>query len=438
MQINELKQLRQRLNMSQENFANHLGVSRTFLSRVENGKKKASAELINKIKKVFRLDGGILPMEAKIDFLRIRFKINSSDQVIEKVLKMEPNVFGYKDYGFNHYTETYFFSEIFVFSNPNDINMGVMIELRGQGCREFELVLEERNETWNDFFWSLYKDNLFGNGQVVDTKITRIDLALDEKVSVIYPNYDLNELKSKCEKGLIDTTFRNFDYTGGFTINKGQLINKGLSLYFGSRQSHLYFNFYQKDYEIAKEKESSVEMARQKYGIKNRYEVRLADEKAYLFVEYLLSTGETLEWVTKELIDTSLKVYDCDEDGIRTRYSENWRNVIESMQELKLSMKGEKPSYEKSLRWLSNYLAPTLKKIWLIDQALGKNELMDRIENAVLKDKDESEIIKITTSIKDLLIQDNFEDDMENKALTRKIEIKQEEVEQLLAEFLFD
>ena len=63
---------------------------------------------------------------------------------------------------------------------------------------------------------------------------------------------------------------------------------------------------------------------------------------------------------------------------------------------------------------------------------------MDRIENAVLKDKDESEIIKITTSIKDLLIQDNFEDDMENKALTRKIEIKQEEVEQLLAEFLFD
>lgn len=316
--------------------------------------------------------------------------------------------------------------------------MGVMIELRGQGCREFELILEERNETWNDFFWSLYENDLFGNGRVVDTKITRIDLALDEKISAIYPNYDLKELKNKCESGLIDTTFRNFDYTGGFTINKGQLINKGLSLYFGSRQSHLYFNFYQKDYEIAKQKEISVEMARQKYGIKNRYEVRLADEKAYLFVEYLLSTGETLEWVTKELIDTSLKVYDCDEDGIRTGYSENWRNVIESMQELKLSMKGEKPSYEKSLRWLSNYLAPTLKKIWLIDKALGKNELMDRIENAVLKDKDESEIIKITTSIKDLLIQDNYENGVENQVLSRKIEIKQKEVEQLLAQFLFD
>lgn len=434
----EIKKLRQQLEMSQQRFADSLGISKSYLSKIENGKQNPSVDVIEKIQLVFKLEGGILPMEAKIDFLRVRFKIDSPDQIITKILKMEPGVFGYKDYGFNHYTETYFFSEIFVFSNPNDVNMGVMIELRGQGCREFELILEERNETWNDFFWSLYEDDLFEYGRVVDTKITRIDLALDEKISLIHQNYDLNELKDKCEKGLIDTTFRNFDYTGGFTINKGQLIDKGVSLYFGSRQSHLYFNFYQKDYEIAKQKEISVEMARQKYGIKNRYEVRLSDEKAYLFVEYLLSTGETLEWVTKELIDTSLKVYDCDEDGVRTGYSENWRNVIESMQELKLSMKGEKPSYEKSLRWLSNYLAPTLKKIWLIDQALGKNELMNRIENAVLKDKDESEIIKITTSIKDLLIQDNYENGVESPALSRKIEIKQKEVEQLLAQFLFD
>lgn len=57
-------------------------------------------------------------------------------------------------------------------------------------------------------------------------------------------------------------------------------------------------------------------MARQKYGIKNRYEIRLADEKAYLFVEYLLSTGETIEWIGKELIDTAIKVYDCDSNGL--------------------------------------------------------------------------------------------------------------------------
>ena len=37
------------------------------------------------------------------------------------------------------------------------------------------------------------------------------------------------------------------------------MVNKGLSLYFGSRQSPLYFNFYQKDYELARKESMSVE-----------------------------------------------------------------------------------------------------------------------------------------------------------------------------------
>lgn len=174
-------------------------------------------------------------------------------------------------------------------------------------------------------------------------------------------------------------------------------------------------------------------MARQKYGIKNRYEIRLADEKAYLFVEYLLSTGETLEWVVKELIDTAIKVYDCDEAGLRTQYSANWRMVIESMQELKLTMKGEKPSYEKSLRWLSNYLAPTLKKIWIMDQTFGTDELMTRIKQAELKEKDQEELAKLTTTIKELLIQEE-----EEVASSKTVSVTQQEVEQLLAQFLFE
>ncbi|EAD3936162.1 replication initiation factor domain-containing protein, partial [Listeria monocytogenes] len=206
-----------------------------------------------------------------------------------------------------------------------------------------------------------------------------------------------------------------------------------LSLYFGSRQSPFYLNFYQKDYELAKKEEISVEMARQKYGIKNRYEIRLADEKAYLFVEYLLSTGETIEWIGKELIDTAIKVYDCDSNGLRTHYSQNWRMVIESMQELRLTMKGEKPNYDKALRWLSNYLAPTLKKIWIMDQTFGKNELMSRIQQAELKEKDQEELAKLTTTIKELLLQEETQ-----AATPSSVTVTQDEVEQLLAQFLFN
>ncbi|WP_142963704.1 XRE family transcriptional regulator [Enterococcus faecalis] len=433
MNNQEIKILRKRLQLTQQQFAEKLDWSKSYLSMIETGKRVITKKSIEKIRKTFHLDGGILPMEAKIDFLRVRFKIHSPSQVIEKILQMNPDVFIYKNYGFNRYTESYCFSDIFVFSNPENLDMGVMIELRGQGCREYELVLEEQEETWTTFFWRLYQSDIFGEGLIIDTKITRIDLALDEHLSLLYPNYDLFELKEKVEQGLVETTFRNFDFTGGIVVKNGQQLNKGLSLYFGSRQSPFYLNFYQKDYELAKKEEISVEMARQKYGIKNRYEIRLADEKAYLFVEYLLSTGEKIEWIVKELIDTAIKVYDCDSNGLRTHYSQNWRMVIESMQELRLTMKGEKPNYDKALRWLSNYLAPTLKKIWIMDQTFGKNELMSRIQQAELKEKDQEELAKLTTTIKELLLQEETQ-----AATPSSVAVTQEEVEQLLAQFLFN
>lgn len=433
MNNQEIKILRKRLQLTQQQFAEKLDWSKSYLSMIETGKRTITKKSIEKIRKTFHLDGGFLPMEAKIDFLRVRFKIHSPSQVIKKILQMNPDVFIYKNYGFNLYTESYCFSDIFVFSNPENLDMGVMIELRGQGCREYELVLEEQEETWTTFFWRLYQSDIFGEGLIIDTKITRIDLALDEHLSLLYPNYDLFELKEKVEQGLVDTTFRNFDFTGGIVVKSGQRLNKGLSLYFGSRQSPFYLNFYQKDYELAKKEEISVEMARQKYGIKNRYEIRLADEKAYLFVEYLLSTGETIEWIVKELIDTAIKVYDCDSNGLRTHYSQNWRMVIESMQELRLTMKGEKPNYDKALRWLSNYLAPTLKKIWIMDQTFGKNELMSRIQQAELKEKDQEELVMLTTTIKELLIQEETQ-----TTTSSSVTVTQEEVEQLLAQFLFN
>lgn len=401
----ELKKLRKKFQMKQKDMAGKLRVTRNYISMVESGKKKISKKMEEDIRTTFNLYGAVLPMEAKLDFLRVRFKINDPFKVIEKVLGMDSNIFGHKEFGFYHYTATYFFSEIFVYYHPSDVDMGVLLEFKGKGCREFESILEAQNRTWTEFFWSLYEEELFGKNIQVDTKITRIDVALDELVSD-RGNYSLHELKDKFEQGLVETTFKDYDFRGGYIKENGGIYNKGLSLYFGSRQSPLYFNFYQKDYELAKDERMSVEYSREKYGIKNRYEVRLSDKKAYLFVEYLLSTGESLDWVVRELIDTSIKVYDCDENGLRTGFSRNWRDVIESMQELRLTVSPEKPSLERTLRWISNFLAPALKKVKIVDEALGTNELMERIEKAELKVKDEEQVYQIVAEMKDLLLDE--------------------------------
>ena len=51
-------------------------------------------------------------------------------------------------------------------------------------------------------FRSLYDDDIFGQGVLVDTKITRIDIALDELIVKEQKNFDLYVLKEKWNKGL--------------------------------------------------------------------------------------------------------------------------------------------------------------------------------------------------------------------------------------------
>ena len=386
----DLKRYRKELKLKQQELASKLGIERSLISKIESGKRVISKELEQKIIDVLNLDGGYASVEAKIDFLRIRFKTLDVRTVVEKLLHMDMNWFTHEPRGFYHYTETFSYSSIRIFRNPENVNMGIMLDLSGEGCRQLEEIFEEDNKrSWTEFFRSLYDDDIFGQGVLVDTKITRIDIALDELIVKEQENFDLYVLKEKMEQGLVDTTFKNF----------------GLSLYFGSRQSPLYFNFYQKDYELARKESISVEEAREKHEIKNRYEIRLSDEKAFLFVEYFLSSGETLDWLVKEIINQSLTVYDIEDD--MKVYCKSWYDVVDKLEGLKLSVQGEKPSIEKTLRWLSNYLAPSLKMIKEIDNLLGTNELMERIDLAELKEKHEEIIEMVCVDAKDLLFATN-------------------------------
>ncbi|ROX63920.1 XRE family transcriptional regulator [Enterococcus faecium] len=409
----DLKRFRKELGLKQKELADKLEVERSLISKIESGKRTISKELEMKIIDRLHLDGGRASVEAKIDFLRIRFKTLDIQTIIEKLLHMDMNWFTHEERGFYHYTETFSYGSIRLFRNPEDMNMGIMLDLSGEGCRQLEDIFEEdNNRSWTEFFRSLYDDDIFGKNIIVDTKITRIDIALDELIVEGKPNFNLYKLKEKMEQGLVSTTFKNFDFNGGFSFEKNKLVNKGLSLYFGSRQSPLYFNFYQKDYELARKEGLSVEEAREKHEIKNRYEIRLSDEKAFLFVEYFLSSGESLDWLVKEIVNASLTVFDI-EDGTKV-YCKEWYDVIDKLEGLRLSVHAEKPSIEKTLRWLSNYLAPSLKMIKLIDLRLGTNELMERIDFAELKEKHEELIDQVCVSAKDLLFTTDQNSEVRN------------------------
>ena len=85
--------------------------------------------------------------------------------------------------------------------------------------------------------------------------------------------------------------------------------NHGPSLYFGSRQSQLYFNFYEKRYEIARMENISLEESLEIFGIWNRYELRFSDQKAQGVVEEYIN-GVDLGEIARGIVNKEIQVYD--------------------------------------------------------------------------------------------------------------------------------
>ena len=96
------------------------------------------------------------------------------------------------------------------------------------------------------------------------------------------PNWLINSIP----KEIVPDIIKKWNITGGsFTDNEDMEANHGLSIYLGSRQSQLYFNFLWKGYEIASDGKHLLGPSLEIFGIWNQYELRFSDQKAQGIVE---------------------------------------------------------------------------------------------------------------------------------------------------------
>ena len=129
------------------------------------------------------------------------------------------------------------------------------IELRGQGCREFE---NRSSKTWIDLF-NFFVIQLQGNP-------TRLDIAIDDYEG---KHTNIQKIKETLDKGNYTTSFRIKEYT---LIGSEK---KGWSLQFGSHKSTQMLVIYDK----LKEQLSKGNEVNQDFW--TRYEMRFMKEKAY-------------------------------------------------------------------------------------------------------------------------------------------------------------
>ena len=58
--------------------------------------------------------------------------------------------FLHQDYAFYGYAEQYVLGDITVMVSP-DKKKGILLELKGKGCRQYERYLKAQKRTWYDF-----------------------------------------------------------------------------------------------------------------------------------------------------------------------------------------------------------------------------------------------------------------------------------------------
>ncbi|MGT2907785.1 replication initiation factor domain-containing protein [Streptococcus dentiloxodontae] len=394
----QLKKFRRSTGMTQKEFAESVGISRRTYRSYEDGSRGLTLEKFHQ----FKGELGYLNhrdqelLEVHIDYLRMTFiSIRDLSHFCQTYLHCSFSEFKEFDTRLLNYSRLWKRGNIWLFDFFDKIETGnyqVSLQLSGQGCREMELILEAIGLSWQEFLQIICFE-------IPESRVTRLDIAMDEPYLGKERKKEqllLSDMIAKVYKEEIKFKhLRTWNHIGGGKLKKVDDIenSQGISLYFGSRQSNLYFNFYEKRYELAKSEQLSLEESLEIFGIWNRYELRFSHEKAQSAIEEYIN-GVDLAEIARGVINHEMQVYDGTNKFGAYVPDQKWQKLFGGVEPLKLSMKPEPYSIDRTVRWLVYQVANSLKLVEEADKIMATSylkmiqesgELTERSE-AILKD----------------------------------------------------
>ena len=372
------------------------GMSREQVSRIENGKVRLTEEIKSQLDDALEKFNPDNPLTMLFDYVRIRFPTMDVKHVIQDILKLNMSYLLHEDFGFYSYTEHYYIGDIFVLTSADE-EKGVLLELKGKGCRQMESYLLAQERSWYDFLMDALVD-----GGVMK----RLDLAINDKAGIL----DIPELIKKCSHEECVSLFRSYkSYASGALIKHDEQDKAGMghTLYIGSLKSEIYFCIYEK----AQEQYAKLGIPLSDTPIRNRFEIRLKNERAYYAVRDLLTYYDA-ERTAFDIINNYLRFVDREEHKRHSdwKLNDRWAWFIGTGRErLKLTTKPEPYTLERTLKWIARQVAPTLEMLEKIDAGNGTDYLKSIREAAKLTEKHEQIIRQQTASSEEVVFQSKEE-----------------------------
>lgn len=170
-----------------------------------------------------------------------------------------------------------------------------------------------------------------------------------------------------------------------------------MSLYFGSRQSDLYFNFYEKRYEYAKQERITVEEALEIFGVWNRYELRFSDSKANGVIEEYLN-GVDIGDVARAVVNSKLEVYDGTNPYGALLADQKWQRLFGGVEPLKLTTAPEPYSIDRTIRWLLYQVSNKLAMVDEYDKIINEEYLQMILNSGQISEEDQKRLDLIRLS----------------------------------------
>lgn len=384
-----LKEKRKEYKVTQNKLAIACDLSREYLNKIESGKKVPAKSVMRKIFQQLETFNPDLPLTLLFDYVRIRFPTTNARKIIQEVLHLNFDYMLHEDYAFYSYKEQYVMGDIVVMVSQEE-DKGILIEMKGRGCRQFETFLLAQKRSWYDFFETSLK---------LGGVMKRLDLAINNRAGLLNIPY----LTKKCQNEECISLFRTFkSYRSGELLKADEKDGMGNTLYIGSLKSEVYFCLYEKDYE----QYIKLGIPLDQTETKNRFEIRLKNERAYHAIMDLMK-GRSIESTTFSIITRYMRIADKVQGKRRTNWplNEKWgRFVGRNRKEIQLTSEPKPYTIERTYNWLGRQVAPTLKMTIELDRIRGTSFISDMVLNAELSERHKKILEQQSMAIENLIV----------------------------------
>ncbi|GER76979.1 MULTISPECIES: MobT family relaxase [Enterococcus] len=384
-----LKEKRKEYKVTQNKLAIACDLSREYLNKIESGKKVPAKSVMRKIFQQLETFNPDLPLTLLFDYVRIRFPTTNARKIIQEVLHLNFDYMLHEDYAFYSYQEQYVMGDIVVMVSQEE-DKGILIEMKGRGCRQFETFLLAQKRSWYDFFETSLK---------LGGVMKRLDLAINDRAGLLNIPY----LTKKCQNEECISLFRTFkSYRSGELLKADEKDGMGNTLYIGSLKSEVYFCLYEKDYEQYIKLGIPLDQTK----TKNRFEIRLKNERAYHAIMDLMK-GRSIESTTFSIITRYMRIADKVQGKRRTNWplNEKWgRFVGRNRKEIQLTSEPKPYTIERTYNWLGRQVAPTLKMTIELDRIRGTSFISDMVLNAELSERHKKILEQQSMAIENLIV----------------------------------